>query len=154
MKSKATLLRGMSGRVTPGGRLTVATLLTLAALHCAWGMGRSFPFRDRKSLADAVIGTDEMPPPLACFVVAALLVIGAALVADVVPLPRRLRTTAVTAMTGILGARSALGFFGATSIVSPGSNSSTFRRLDRRIYSPLTFAVAVGAFRTRKRRRK
>lgn len=144
--------RRVPGKVSRASRLTVGTLLSLAALHVVWGLGHSFPYRDRASLANAVIGTDEVPPPFACFVVATALTIGALLVADLVPLPRRLRTTALTAMTGILGVRSTLGFLGSTSIVSPGSNSSTFRRLDRRIYSPLTFALALGAYRAMKRR--
>ncbi len=39
--------------------------------------------------------------------------------------------------------RGALGLAGRTDIVSPGSVSERFRRLDRRCYSPLCLALAA-----------
>ena len=127
-----------------GATCTSATLAGLAVLHVLWGRGSSFPFRTRDELADAVVGSPSVPPPGACFAVAAALASGAALVADVAPVPRGLRRTALLVMAGILGTRSALGFTGRTTVVSSGATSATFTRLDRRFFAPLCLALAVG----------
>ena len=42
-----------------------------------------------------------------------------------------------------LAVRGLLGLAGRTDIVSPGSSSSRFRELDRRLYSPLCLALAA-----------
>ena len=68
-------------------RLTSCLLTALAVLHAAWGLGSAFPFRSRTELADAVVGSSVVPPPMACFAVAGALATGTALVADVMPLP-------------------------------------------------------------------
>ena len=51
--------------------LLTAILAAIAVVHALWGIGRSFPAADRDSLALLVIGQRQVPPPLACFVVAA-----------------------------------------------------------------------------------
>jgi hypothetical protein len=51
----------------------------------------------------------------------------------------------VCTVTSALGARAALGFAGRTDLVSPGSVSDQFRRMDRRVLSPLCLALAIGA---------
>ena len=48
-------------------------------------------------------------------------------------------------MAGVLGLRGGLGLFGKTDLVSPGSNSERFLRLDRRIYAPLCIALSLGS---------
>jgi hypothetical protein len=130
---------------------TVGALGVLAALHVAWGRGSSFPFRDVDELSDAVAGRRAVPPPGACFAVAGALTVAAGLVADVPRLPRRAQRVGVTGVAVVLATRGALGFVGQTDVVSPGSTSARFRRLDRRAYSPLCLALAAGALSARRR---
>jgi Protein of unknown function (DUF3995) len=129
-------------------RVASGALLAIATLHAAWGCGSSFPFVGRKALADAVVGAEEVPPPAACFAVAAALFVGAAALSEGVGLPTRLRAAVLRAMVAAFGVRSVLGFFGMTRLVSPVSTSPTFRQRDRAIYSPLTLALAFASFLT------
>lgn len=133
------------GAVRITARLTGGVLAALAALHLTWGFGSSFPFRSRRELADAVVGSSAVPPPMACFAVAGALTTGAALVTNVVPLPQSLRRSSLLGMAGVLGFRSALGFTGKTALISPGSNSERFVRLDRRVYAPLCLGLSIGS---------
>jgi hypothetical protein len=127
-------------------RLTARVLLALAGLHVAWGMGSAVPFDDRDDLAEAVIGRRSVPAPAACYAVAAALGVSSCLVADVLPVAVRVRRTGLLGLGGVLGLRGTLGLIGRTDIVSPGSVSERFRRLDRRVYSPLCLLLATGAF--------
>ena len=43
----------------------------------------------------------------------------------------------------MLADRGALGLAGRTDVLSPGSVSDNFRRLDRRVYSPLCLTLAA-----------
>lgn len=120
-----------------------AALLGLAGLHAAWGLGSTWPLSDRAAFADAVIGTEEVPPPAACFAVAGALGLAAAFVGGQ---PRRvpsLRRLGAGGVVGVLTARGVVGLFGLTDLVSPGSNSPRFRRLDRRYYGPLCLSLAA-----------
>jgi Protein of unknown function (DUF3995) len=130
-------------RVT--ARLTAGVLAALSALHLAWGFGSSVPFRSRDELADAVVGTTTVPSSLSCFAVAGALAAGAALAAGVAPVPPAWRRTMLRVMAAVLGLRGALGLLGKTEVVSPGSNSKRFLRLDRQIYSPLCVALSLGS---------
>ena len=136
-------------RLSP--RLTSFALVALAILHFSWGKGSTFPFRDREKLADAVIGSSRVPPPRACFAVAGALTGGAALVANVFPAPVPVRRIDIVIMAAVFGSRGALGLAGTTALVSPGSDSDTFLRLDRRVYSPLCLALAVGSLLSMRR---
>ena len=57
----------------------------------------------------------------------------------------------VTGVAAVLADRAGLGFAGRTDLASPGSVSTRFRRLDRRVYSPLCLALAAGALSSRRR---
>jgi hypothetical protein len=129
---------------------TAATLVAIAGLHVLWGRGSTFPFADRDGLNDAVIGRTSTPSPGACFAVAGALTAAAGLVADVPRLPRGLQRVGVIGVALVLAVRAALGFSGRTDAVSPGSASPRFRRLDRRLYSPLCLALAAGALNSRR----
>ena len=129
-------------------RVTATVLFAIAGLHVLWGVGSSFPFRDREQLADSVIGTSEVPPMGACFAVASALALAAVLVTGVAPVPRRIRTLALRLVASVLLTRGVAGALGQTSVLSPGSNSSTFVRLDKKIYSPLCFWLAAGVRRS------
>lgn len=120
-----------------------AGLLGVAGLHVAWGLGSTWPLPDRASFADAVTGTENVPPPAACFAVAGALGLAAALVGGRprrVPLLRRLGAGGVV---GVLAVRGGVGLLGLTDLVSPGSSSPRFRRLDRRYYAPLCLSLAA-----------
>jgi hypothetical protein len=125
-------------------------LLAIGSLHVAWGRGSTFPFSDRDELRDAVIGRPTTPSPGACYAVAGALCAAAALVADVPGLPRGVQRLGVSGVGVVLATRAALGFAGRTDLASPGSGSARFRRLDRRIYSPLCLALAAGALSSRR----
>jgi hypothetical protein len=135
----------------PISGLTAATLFSLAGLHVAWGRGSSFPFSDHDDLSEAVIGRHNVPSPGACYAVAGALTVAAALVADVPGVPRGIQRAGVTGVAAVLAGRAALGFAGRTDLASPGSVSTRFRRLDRRMYSPLCLALAAGAIASRRR---
>jgi hypothetical protein len=124
---------------------TPATLAGIGALHAAWGRGSTFPFASRNRLNDIVIGRPATPSPVACYAVAGSLFVASALVAGL-PTPRNgLRRTGVATVAAALGTRAALGFSGRTEMVSPGSVSPRFMQMDKRVYSPLCLALAVGA---------
>lgn len=100
---------------------------------------------DRRLLTDAVVGSDEdePPSPAACMAVAGLLGTAACLVAGRphgAPAVSRLGAGGVVA---VLAIRGGLGVAGRTDLLSPGSVSERFRRLDRRVYSPLCLSLAA-----------
>jgi hypothetical protein len=127
-------------------RLTSAALASIAGVHVAWGLGSTFPFATRAELADAVIGSPAVPPPGACYAVATALFAASALVADVRIGPRRVRRLGRQVVGGVLTVRGIAGLAGRTDVLLPGCASPRFRRLDRRIFSPLCLALALGAF--------
>ena len=126
-------------------RISAGGLLAIAGLHVAWAAGSSWPMGDRRILTDSVVGgpSDEPPSPAACLAVAGLLSTAAALVLGRprgVPLVSRLGSSGVVA---VLTTRGAVGLAGRTDLLSPGSVSERFRRMDRRAYSPLCLALAA-----------
>jgi hypothetical protein len=125
--------------------VTVASFLALAGIHVAWGLGSSFPFRSPDELHDAVIGRPVQPSPASCYAVAGLLVTAAAATAGLPSRGSRLRRLAVIGTATAFGGRAGLGFSGRTDVLVAGSASPRFRRLDRRVYSPLCAALAAGA---------
>jgi len=124
---------------------TAIVLAGIGALHVAWGLGSSFPFRDRAALADTVVGNDAVPGRRATLAVAGLLALAAGLVADVLPAPPPLRRIGVVGVAAVLATRAAVGFAGRTERLVPGSNSPRFVAADRRVYSPLCALLAAGA---------
>jgi len=141
----ATLTVGdMSARDVSTG-FAATGLGTIAAVHLAWAAGSSWPLADRSELADAVVGRagGGVPPPSACVAVAGALTIASALIGGRPAVDPRLRRAGARATVAVLGVRGSLGLLGRTDILSPGSASPRFRRLDRRIYSPLCLALAA-----------
>ena len=125
--------------------VTAAALAALGVVHVAWGLGSSFPFRDRETLADTVVGSAVVPGARDSFAVAALLGVAAGLVADVLPVPRRICRWGAGGVAGVLATRAAFGITGNTERLVAGSNSPTFVAADRRVYAPLCATLAVGA---------
>jgi hypothetical protein len=136
-------------------RSTAVTLLGLAGLHVAWASGSSWPAGDRAELADLMAGRagGSVPSPAQCLAVATLLTSASALVAGRPRRLPRLRRIGAAGVTTALGVRGACGMAGRTDLVSPGSTSPRFRRLDRRYYSPLCLALAAGALASARVRR-
>ncbi len=132
-------LRGVSTALAAIG------LGAIAGVHLAWAAGASWPLADRSELADAVVGRagGDFPPPAACVAVAGALTIASSLIGGHPPVDPRLRRAGARTTVAILGVRGTLGLAGRTDILSPGSSSPRFRRLDRRIYSPLCLGLGA-----------
>lgn len=124
---------------------TSGVLAVLAGLHMAWGAGASFPLGDRASLADTIAGTDDVPAPAECGVVAGLLGVAAALVADIAPVAPAIRRAGVAGVAATLGLRGVAGLSGRTDLLVPRTPSARFVRLDRRYYGPLCLVLALGS---------
>ena len=133
--------------------MTIGVLAALGGLHLVWGKGSSFPFRNREALADAVIGRRAVPSATSCNAVAGLLFVASGLVADVPVGPRRWRAVGRVGVATVLATRGVFGMRGRTDLLSPGSTSATFRRLDRTVYAPLCLALAAGVATAGRRRR-
>lgn len=126
-------------------RLAGAGMVAAAALHVAWGRGSSFPAPDRATLAEAVIGAPPgapgnsgpgVPGPAACYAVAGVLSAGAVGINARWPLRRLVALLVVAA----LGAR---GVAGLAGVLPQDATSPTFRRWNRRLYSPLCLLLAA-----------
>jgi hypothetical protein len=123
---------------------TASVLLgATAALHGAWGLGSSWPLPDRVSLADAVMGTRDVPRPAACFVVAGMLTVATSAVSGYPRSSPVLSRVGAASTVMVLAARGVLGLLGHTHLVSPGSDSERFGSLDRRLYSPACLLLAA-----------
>jgi hypothetical protein len=129
-----------------------AGLAGLAGLHVVWAAGASWPLPDTASLADAVIGHDKFPSPAACLAVAGALAVGSALVAGLPTQHDRLQRIGATGVVGVLATRGIFGLAGLTQLISRGSSSLRFRRLDRRVYAPLCLTLAALAAPAARRR--
>jgi hypothetical protein len=119
-----------------------AALACASALHLSWGAGSSWPARDRRALADAAAGREEVPSALACFVVGGALAGAAAVVAGAGgrSTPARLARTAVA--TALI-ARGVTGVTGTTGRLAPWTPSARFVRLDRRRFGPLCLGIGA-----------
>lgn len=126
---------------------TSAVLASAAALHVAWGLRIDLPGVDAGAVAEAVAGAAEVPGPVACFAVAGALGSAAALVAGhPTAQPGLVRLGRIGVALGV-GGRGLLGLSGRTDLVVPGELTDTFRRWDRRVYTPLCLALAGGTVR-------
>jgi hypothetical protein len=145
----------IAARVVAAGKLAAmrrlstlsaaAGLGAVGALHAIWATGSAWPLRDKRQLTDSVSGRpgDDPPSPAACLGVAGLLAAAAGLVGG---RPRRSPRVSRIGSAGVvatLTARGLLGLAGRTHVISPGSESQRFRRLDRRICSPLCLTLAA-----------
>ena len=124
-------------------------LTDIAALHAYWGFGGRWPAHDEATLADRVIGRTpggRMPPPAACFAVAAAILAGVGLIVLVsfVGLPEpaaRFARGAYWIFTAVFVARGLAGYVPALWRRSAGT---AFVRLNNRYYSPLCLLLGAG----------
>lgn len=121
-------------------------LLAVSLAHFLWSIGRTWPIRDEKLLAQTVVGTrdiERMPPrPMAFTIAVALLAAGvlALALADHTSggLPLTLLGLAPAAV--FLG-RGAIGYTAWWAARTPHPN---FRLNDARVYSPLCLFLGAG----------
>lgn len=118
-------------------------LLAIAGVHAAWALGYSWPAPDKRSLARAVIGRDEMPSSGACWSVAAPLLAASALVAGYPRGSGRIGWFRDAGLACVVGAFLIRGLAGAFGLLPPQRASEVFARWDRRLYSPLCFVLAL-----------
>jgi hypothetical protein len=116
----------------------------LSALHLAWAAGSSWPSSDRAELAQVTAGTDELPGPVPCLQVAAVLAGAAGLVAGVGGDRRVARFGRAAVAAGFL-TRGVAGLTGNTGRLVPWTPDARFARLDRRYYGPLCCAIGLAA---------
>jgi len=124
--------------------LTATVLVSLATLHVYWGLGGRWLFA--AAIPHKVGQAPVLPGPIACFVVAALL-LGAAYVCMVhafgVPfvLGRELAAHGVLAIAGVFGLRT-LGDFNYVGLFKR-VRSTEFARRDSWFYTPITASMAT-----------
>lgn len=140
-----------SSAIGPLRVLVSATLAAVAALHLAWGRGSPFPFATVDDRNDAVVGRPVTPSPASCHLVALVLAGQATAVLRAASPERRVARALCKGAAGALAVRAGFGFAGHTDALVPGSNSPRFRRLDRRVYSPLCALLAAGTFLSARR---
>jgi hypothetical protein len=130
-------------RRDPLAWIVPGTLATIAALHAAWALGWRWPGGSDQALADHVVGHGaELPPDGLTWLVAALLLTGAAIVRAAAGTRTRLRLAA-WAVASVLLARGAV----YVPIDLAGGLGDVYSRLDLAIYSPLCLALGAGTAR-------
>ncbi|WP_323013935.1 DUF3995 domain-containing protein [Devosia sp.] len=126
--------------------LMFIALLAVSMAHFLWALGRTWPIRDEKLLAQTVVGfrdIERMPPRLASFGVAL-----AALAAGIFGLALADHDSGGHAMTlfGLLASLPFLarGLVGYTAWWVEKTPEPSFRFNDRRVYSPLCLLLGLG----------
>lgn len=121
-------------------------LLAVATAHFLWSIGRTWPIRSEKLLAQTVVGTpgiERMPPRLASFAVAVCILaagIAALALADHDGGGQML-TIMGLGLALLFLARGALGYTAWWAAQFPEPN---FRLNDARVYSPLCLFLGAG----------
>lgn len=121
-------------------------LLAVSVAHFLWSIGRTWPIRGEKLLAQTVVGTadiEHMPPRLASFIVALL-----TLAAGIIGLALADHDGGGLALT-LLGLPFAAvflarGIAGYTSWWAAKTPQPNFRLNDRRVYSPICLFLGAG----------
>lgn len=125
------------------------TLWLLAALHAYWGSGGHWPGIDERSLARMVVGSkgiERMPSALACWAVAAVLVLAGLLPLAAagligVPWPSAMTLLALAGCSAVFLGRGALSYIPAFRKFGPEEPFATY---DKRLYAPLCLALGLG----------
>ena len=140
-------MSGGNGRGRAGRAVAGLGLGAVGALHLAWAAGSSFPAPNREVLADTVVGSPQVPGPIACAVVGT----GALAVAAVIATgrPKRLSGTARRLAAAGLAARAAAGGRVAARSLGLPEPSRRFRQWDARVYRPLCAVLALAAAQAR-----
>lgn len=126
--------------------LIFVALLSVSMAHFLWAIGRTWPIREEKLLAQTVVGTaniERMPPRLASLAVAAL-TLGAGIFALSLADHTSGGVTMTLAALPVAAIFLARGAAGYTSWWVARTPEPSFRLNDRRVYSPLCLAVGAG----------
>ena len=126
--------------------LMFVALLAVSFAHFLWSIGRSWPIRDEKLLAQTVVGfegIERMPPKLASFAVA-LATLAAALIAAALADPDSGGAGLTLLGVPFAAVFLARGIVGYTPWFIAKTPHPNFRLNDRRVYSPLCLALGVG----------
>jgi hypothetical protein len=142
----------MMATIDPYTGATSGVLAAAAALHVVWGLRLPIPGVDGDRMAEAVVGSGDIPPPAACYAVAAALGTASVLVAGAPSGLPRLRRLGQVGVAAVLGGRGLIGLAGRTDLVAPGPVSERFLVWDRRLFTPLCLALSAGAARAAVRR--
>ena len=92
--------------------LGVGGLMAVAAVHANWARGSSWPLSDRRRLARAVYGSEQMPSATACLAVSTLLTVGAGFVAGYPRRAPRLGRVGAAGVVAVLALRGVVGAVG------------------------------------------
>ena len=121
-------------------------LIAIAIAHLLWSVGIMWPIRDRKLLAQTVVGTpgiERMPPfymSFGVFLFSAVACVIAFAVAD--PTSGGPVLSMLAALAGLVFlARGAVGYTAWWIARTP---TEPFRRFDRKTYSPLCLILGAG----------
>ena len=126
--------------------LMFIALFAVSLAHFLWSMGRTWPIRNEKLLAQTVVGfkdIERMPPRLASFAVSVATIaagIYALALADHDSGGIWLNLGGI-ALAAVFLARGIVGYTAWWSTLTPEPN---FRLNDRRVYSPLCLALGLG----------
>lgn len=121
-----------------------ATLLVIALLHLAWGLGVRWPVGDETRLVATVIGIrgqTTMPTLGPCVAVAVALAVVATLVFRQALTPGPFTRLALIAAAAVFLARAIAPWLPVWRRLTP---QQPFARLDRLVYGPLCLLIAAG----------
>lgn len=125
-------------------------LAAIAVLHASWGLGSRWPCESEEALVRAAVGrrgARRMPPPSACFIVAALLAgvsVWPLLAVGLIPSTWSAGWLTHLEGAGIAAVFMARGITGYVPAWRRMHSAEPFATLDRRIYSPLCLALGAG----------
>ena len=126
--------------------LMFVALLAVSFAHFLWSIGRTWPIRDEKLLAQTVVGfegIERMPPKLASFAVA-LATLAAALIAAALADPDSGGAGLTLLGVPLAAVFLARGIVGYTPWFIAKTPHPNFRLNDRRVYSPLCLLLGAG----------
>lgn len=123
--------------------ISAAGLAGVSALHVVWASGSPWPARDRKSLAEAVVGSHGPMPGVAPTLMVAGGTAGAALLASGVMGDGHMQRLVLRGMGTVMLMRALLGGGPALAAMGLPPAGRTFQRLDNRFYRPLTALLGV-----------
>jgi len=130
------------------GAIVAVALLAVSLAHFMWAIGRNWPVRDEKLLAQTVVGfagIERMPARYKSLGVALAMLAASVLalsVADHDSGGLWLDLIGLVLAAGFL-ARGAIGYTAWWAAITP---EEPFRTLDRKNYSPLCLGIGVGFF--------
>jgi hypothetical protein len=121
-------------------------LMAISVAHLAWSLGLSWPLKNRKLLAQTVVGftgVEKMPNPLFTFVVA-IATFYAAFIALAMADPEGGGTN-LNLVGGVIALIFlARGIIGYTAKWQAMTSEPIFRLNDKRVYSPLCLFIGLG----------